>query len=67
MCKKNSIWDRKTRIRKYFSLKNRNIAMIEHVQEKYNITFEEAIDKLLETPSERENAMKELKDYYFDF
>lgn len=62
-----SIWDRKTRVRKYISLKNNNIAIIEHVKEKHGISFDEAVDKLLEYPEERSAAVEELQEYYYDF
>ena len=67
MCKRTSIWDFKTRMRKYLSLKNRNIALIDHVKEKYDISFQEAVDKLLEEPEVREEAFNELKAYYPDY
>jgi len=62
-----SIWERKSRVRKYISLKNNNIAIIEHVKEKHDITFDEAVDILLEHPEERSQAVEELKEYYYDF
>ena len=64
MCKRGNIWEHKTRIRKYLSLKNRTIVLIEYVQEKENISFEEATDRLFEDVALLEQTKKEVEESY---
>ena len=64
MSKKMNFWDTKAKFRKRLSLKNRNILIIEHVSERYNISSSEAIEKCLEDPSVFEEAKIYLSKEY---
>ena len=67
MCKKMNFWDTKAKFRKSLSLTNRNILIIEHISESYNISPSEAIEKCLEYPSVLEEAREYLSKEYHDF
>lgn len=66
MCKKNNFWGLKTRIRRNISLKNKNILMIEKVQEEYGVEEGEALEMLMESDTLYKETEKKLKEYYAD-
>jgi len=66
MCKKHSFWDLKTNFRKSFSFKNKNILIIETVQELKNVSHAKAVEMLMESQSLYVDVLKNLKEQYSD-
>lgn len=66
MCKKHSFWDLRTRIRRNISLKNKNILIVETVQEEYDVEEVEALEMLMESDTLYSETEQKLKEYYKD-